>query len=192
VPFFDFDSRAISLREPGDDWSKDVVDNHNENRERTIEDLRQEFGSQNLERKTSDLTALGPAPWSIVAHHNAFFRQIRNTFVAGNYYPALTAACALGERILNHLIIDLRDHFRSSPRYREVYRKESFDDWARCTEILTEWKVLEPGVKSDFEQLMKLRHRSIHFNQKTYETLRDDSLEACRKAHYAYHRIDHN
>ncbi len=47
----------------------------------------------------------------------------------GVYHLALTAACALGERILNHLVLTLRDEFRSSPEFKRIYRSESFDNW---------------------------------------------------------------
>jgi len=48
----------------------------------------------------------------VIAYHNSFLRRVRDAFASGNYYPALTAGCALGERILNHLILDLREEFR--------------------------------------------------------------------------------
>jgi hypothetical protein len=71
-----------------------------------------------------------------VAFHNVFFNQVRDSFVIGSYYPALTAACALGERILNHLVLGLRDSFRTAEEYKRVYRKDSFDNWMIPIDVL--------------------------------------------------------
>ncbi|WP_321337161.1 hypothetical protein [Breoghania sp.] len=115
---------------------------------------------------------------SLVTYHNAMHQQARSAFVVGAYYPALVAACALGERILNHLILDLRDSFRSSPHYRKVWNKNSFDNWPRAVEILTDWDVLLPEAAKSFLELETLRHRSVHFNPETYMTMREDALSA--------------
>ena len=61
-------------------------------------------------------------------------------------YPALTGACALGERILNYLILNLRDDFHSTPEYKQVYRKDSFDQWDAPINALASWGVLLPEV----------------------------------------------
>jgi hypothetical protein len=114
----------------------------------------------------------------VLAHHNLLFHQVRQSFVIGSYYPALVGACALGERILNHLIIDLRDFYRATPEYRRVHRKNSFDDWRLPIDTLEAWGVLLPAAATEFRELMPLRHRSIHFNVSTYSTLRDDALAA--------------
>ena len=118
---------------------------------------------------------------SIVSYHNLFYRQTRDAFIVEAYYPALTGACALGERILNHLILDLRESFRSRQTYKEVHRKESIDDWDRAIGVLEDWAVLEPGVGESFHRLKILRHRSLHFNPQTYGQARDDALEALQQ-----------
>jgi hypothetical protein len=114
----------------------------------------------------------------VIAYHNSFLRQVRDAFASGNYYPALTAGCALGERILNHLILDLREEFRSTPEYKWVYRKDSFQDWELAISTLEAWQVLVPEAAAAFRELATLRHRSLHFNPETYATLRDDALAA--------------
>jgi hypothetical protein len=96
----------------------------------------------------------------------------------GAYYPALVGACALGERILNHLVLDLREDFRGTPEYKQVYNKSSFDDWQLVIDTLATWGVLLPDVVKEFGRLEKLRHRSIHFNVDTYSKLREDALAA--------------
>jgi hypothetical protein len=83
------------------------------------------------------------------------------TRIAGVYYPALTAACALGERILNHLIIAIREDFRTTPQYRTVARKDSFDNWDLAIDTLHAWDVLLPSVVEHYRHLRDIRHRSI-------------------------------
>lgn len=83
---------------------------------------------------------------SLLTYHNGLHEQARRAFVTGAYYPALVAACALGERILNHLVLDMRDSFKSSDHYKKVYRKDSLDDWPFAVVVLTDWKVLVDSV----------------------------------------------
>jgi hypothetical protein len=90
----------------------------------------------------------------------------------------LVGACALGERILNHLILDMRPSFRHTPEFKHVYRKDSFDNWDIPIDTLEAWDILLPEAVSEFKLLRSLRHRSIHFNVDTYGTLREDALAA--------------
>ena len=135
-----------------------------------------EFGADSIERKIKDFFAIGTKPISIVSYHNQFFNQTRSAFIHGSYYPALVSACALGERILNHLILDLRDFYKQSPQYRKVCRKSSFDNWDVSIETLEAWCVLLPTSIMAFRKLKHLRHRSIHFNNTTYSNVREDAL----------------
>ena len=174
----DFDTRVHSLEEPGDGWGEEAIRLHNENRNRTRAALAAQFGARDIDRKVADFVAIKTKPFSVLAYHNAFFEQARNAFVAGAYYPALVGACALGERILNHLILDLRSFYSSKPEYRRVAKKESFDNWQIPIRTLEDWGVLMPAAALEFRALMPLRHRSIHFNPGTYTTLREDALAA--------------
>jgi hypothetical protein len=177
--FFDFDTRVRILEiEIRDDWDEPVKASHRQNRENLLARLRQEFGVQYFDQRLRNFIELGSAPFSILSYHNAFFRQAREAFIYGAYFPSLTATCALGERILNHLILDLRTSFKSTPQYKKVHRKESFDDWERAIGVLTAWNVLREEVAVHFRELAILRHRSVHFNPSTYDDVRRDALAA--------------
>lgn len=181
-PFsFDFDSAPLSLAEPEDHWEDGVKQNHRENRAQEIKRLEQRYGSAHIEAVIRNVSDLGPKSMSLLAYHNQFHEQARRSFVAGLYYPALVAACALGERILNHLVLDLRDSFKSSEHHRKVYRKDSFDNWTFAVRVLTDWKVLVDGVGPEFLLLGELRNRSIHFDPDTYHSLREDALAALQR-----------
>lgn len=99
-------------------------------------------------------------------------------FVAGAYYPALTAASALGERILNHLILALREDFRLTPQYKAVARKDSFDNWDLAIDTLVAWDVLLPSVVENFRDLRDVRHRTLHFNPETDKNDRELAVRA--------------
>lgn len=100
---FDFDSRAHCLEPVQDQWDEKVKELHIKNREETIRELAKQYGEWGLEAKVKNFQDLKFKPFSVAAFHNKFLEQIRNSYVIGGYYPALTGACALGERILNHL-----------------------------------------------------------------------------------------
>lgn len=176
---FDFDTRALLLKEEiQEQWEEQVKELHKENRKRLRAGLAFEFGEAVLDQKIQNFMDIDTKPFSVIAYHNGFFHQIRQAFVIGSYYPALVGACTLAERVLNHLIIDLREHYRGTPEYQRVYRKNSFDDWRLPIETLEAWGVLLPEALAEFLLLMPLRHRSVHFNPETYRNLRDDALGA--------------
>lgn len=178
-PFsFDFDSTPLNLKDPEDHWDEHVKQLHLENRARSINRLELEYGTLHIEHVVKNAADLGPKLMSLLTYHNVLHEQARRAFIAGMYYPALVAACALGERILNHLVLDLRNSFKSSKHYKNVYRKDSFDNWPLVISILTDWKVLADGVGTEFLALSELRNRSIHFNPETYQSLREDALAA--------------
>ncbi|CAO3402233.1 hypothetical protein VH569_23990 [Azospirillum sp. 11R-A] len=174
----DFDTRCYLFNELGEGWNEALRRQHFDNRERVKCMLASEFGSEDLEGKIANFVAIGTKPFSVVSYHNALFDQVRRAFVVGAYYPALLGACALGERILNHLILDLRDSYRHTTEYRTVFGKDSFVDWMKAIGTLEAWRVLLPGAIDQFRALMLLRHRSVHFNASTYATLREDALAA--------------
>lgn len=176
----DFDSRALLLAtEIQDDWEDQIKEQWRQNKEKVENEIRSQYGDVNLDRKIIDFADFGRVPFSIFSYHNDLLHQARSSFVHGLYYPALVSLCTLGERILNHLILDLRDDFKSSAHYRKVYRKESFDNWEKMIEILSDWEVFQSATVADnFGKLRAVRNRSIHFNEDTYKNLRADALEA--------------
>ncbi len=175
----DFDSRAHSL-DPNipEEWDEQVKELHRENLVSARAGMAREFGEQAIDAKIENFVAMGAKPFSVLAHHNALFHQVRPAFVIGAYYPALVGACALGERILNHLVLDMRGHFTGTRAYPKVHAKKSFDDWRVPIDALENWNILLPQAVTEFRALMNLRHRSIHFNPSTTQNLREHALAA--------------
>jgi hypothetical protein len=173
------DFRASHLsREINEKWEPEVQEMHRQNHERLVKRFVFEFGEWNAEAKKQNFIELGNAPFSIIAFHNKFFRQVRYAFVIGAYYPALTGACALGERILNQLLLNLRDFYRTTPEYKNVYRKSSFDNWQVAIDTLDAWKVLLPDSVANYRRLAEIRNRVIHFNPDTDHNDRELAFES--------------
>lgn len=177
---FDFDTRADTLRiEIQDSWESQVKDLWAENKRNIELQLRQELGEANFDMKLKNFTDCGSAPFSIVSYHNPLYHQARYAFYHGYYYPALVAACALSERMLNHMILDLRGQFSETKEYKKVGTKKSFNKWGVAISTLAAWNIFQADcVSKDFEVLKRVRDRSIHFTPETYRTLRDDALSA--------------
>ncbi len=175
---FDFDMRIHALDPIPDEWEEHIKVLHRQNQEKTIQELREEFGTHRFDEKLQNFRDLGPKPFSVVAFHNRFFAQARAAFVHCDYYPGLTAVSALGERVLNHLVIGLRHSFKHSEIYKRVYRKDSFDNWELPIDALTQWKVLTPEAEAGFRALWQRRKDALHFNPETDANDRALALDA--------------
>lgn len=176
---FDFGARFLALPiNPA--WEPEHRAQQEANQQVIRQKVLAEYGVARSEEKLQNYIDVDVAPLSIIAYHNRFLRQVRASFIWSAYYPALTGACALGERLLNHLVIDLRDSFRSTPEYRKVYRKDSFDNWELAISVLEAWQILAHEVAGLFRTLADIRHRSIHFTPELAMNDRERSLTAIR------------
>jgi hypothetical protein len=177
----DFDTRATLLSMViQDSWENRVKAQWHETKRQIAEEIAAEFGPIGLQQKLQNLIDLEAAPMSIVAFHNRFLRQARSAFVACAYYPALTAACALGERILNQLVLKLREHFRATPEYKKVHGKDSFDHWRTAIGVLDSWSILRPEVAERFRELATLRNRALHYTPGLDLSDREIALKALK------------
>jgi hypothetical protein len=153
------------------------------NHESVLQGLIAQYGATNHEQKLKNFLDVGAEPMSVVAFHNTFFRQARDAFVIGAYYPSLTAVCALAERVLNHLILALREDFRQTPEYKRVFRKDSFDNWNLAIETLAAWEILMPRTVVLLRDLKTVRDRSLHFCPDIEPDCREAALNALRLLH---------
>ncbi len=179
----DFDTRATWLTmEIKDDWEDHIKEMWRDGQEGIKQGLILEYGLDDAEAKLRNFIDLGPRPFPVIAYHNRFAKQARQSFVVGGYYPALVSMCALGERILNHLMLGLREEFKHTSQYKRVYRQESFDNWDLMIDILEAWQVLVPNAAEAFRQLKDIRsRRAIHFDSATDHDDRNLALVAVRR-----------
>jgi hypothetical protein len=126
--------------------------------------LKTDWGDANFEDKLDRLLSLDLAFLGIPEEYYTLLNSVVSTYCCGYFYPAITSAGALGERILNRLVIKLRDHFKSSEHYRKIHRKASFDQWDTPIKILKDWGVISEKVSKTFLELKKYRNDSIHYN----------------------------
>lgn len=179
VSTIDFDTRANMLAIVIEEhWEEHIKELHRRNQRLIVEGLRTEFGEDRFEHKLANFIELGAKPLSIVAFHNKFSEQVRRAFIVGAYYPSLLGACGLGERILNHLVLTLRDDFRDTPGYKRVASKDSFANWRIPIDVLLAWGVLRKEVVSLFEELNAVRNRAVHFDPPTERNDRSLALKA--------------
>jgi hypothetical protein len=175
-----FNTQARLLTEEiSPDWAPEVIAQHEENRRLARVRLIHEFGNDDHERKIHDYGAVGVTPWSVVDQHNLFMGQIRDAFAFGAYYPALVGACALGERLLNEMVIRLRDSYGDHPATKKVATPKTFTDWVACIEALFVWGVVDDAVATKFNKLRRFRNRSVHYGKHLVGSdARDDALQA--------------
>lgn len=176
-----FDTRSSQItNEINADWEPEVITQHENNRQRVRVQLIHEYGNADHDRKIEDYAALGSAPWSAVDRHSLFLDQVRDSFTFGAYYPALVGACALGERILNEMVIRLRGSYATHPATtKAVAINKSFPDWATCIDALVKWGVIDDPLGTKFNNLRKFRNRSVHYGTHLADSdARDDALTA--------------
>jgi hypothetical protein len=177
-----FDTRPhILTMEIGEDWEPEVAAQWRHTQSSIRMSVLAEHGTINGDDKIANFTAMGPAPWSIVFEHNTLLKQVRSAFIHGDFYPALVGACALGERILNELIISLRaDYVNHKKTTARVRRGETFSDWNAPIEVLHGWGVLTDELEAKYQQLQQQRHESVHFKPGVDVAAREPALAALK------------
>jgi hypothetical protein len=177
-----FDSRSVVLdQEVGEDWTPDIQAQWRSNQSKVRMELLAEYGTAEGEAKIENYRAMGPAPWSIVAEHNALLAQTRSAFAHDDFYPALVSACALGERIFNQLILTLRDDYvNHKAAIRRVRRDDTFTDWGSSIEVLRGWGVLTDDLTHRYLDLERQRHAAVHFDPAVSAGTREPALQALR------------
>jgi len=200
---FDFDGRANLLNRY---WSPEAKKNIGKQIQQVQQSIINEYGQINAKEKIERFKEMGVRPFSIISYHNILLEQIRKSYVQGGFYASLVGACTLGERILNHLILDLRDYYKNDSKkqwethpckdcnkFRELLQKglirtyfdiftcKSCSNWNLMISNLVQWGIISLEVELLFKELSNIRHKSIHFNEKTVMKLKEGSLESIKK-----------
>jgi hypothetical protein len=138
--------------------------------------LVQQYGLTNFEQKLENFKESGYLNMSIVTEHNQLLRMIRDSHVSMYYYPSLVASCALGERILNDLVLKMRRHL--APSNDRITTKEAFTNWELMTEYLLEHNLISSNDEKRFFELKELRTFSIHYDKTLLSELKMRSASA--------------
>ncbi len=132
-------------------------------RQEIMEHLRSKYGDLEFQAKLDRWLEVEPPAICVPFEYLEFLQQIESCYVLGAFYPALTGACCLGERILNSLIMGLKKYHKRSPYYKDIARKESIDDWKKLIAILHDWGVINKAQARMLGHLKDLRHQAVHY-----------------------------
>ena len=135
-----------------------------EEHERTARHFKAEWGELGFDSKLERFKKLDLAFIGIPEEYYELLMSVVSAYCCGYFYPAMTGAGSLGERILNRLIIKTRDHFTSSKHYKKIWNKQSFDQWDFPVGVLKEWNIISDGIANSFLELKTFRNDSIHYN----------------------------
>jgi hypothetical protein len=138
-------------------------------KEQELDSLRRmlaaKHGTDDIEGKLERYLNFKPPDLVVVTEFHPMVLEVEDAYICGHYYPSLTGACCIGERILNVLVLRLRDYHKKSEWYKRIYGKESFDDWGQAIQILSDWNVLSRTLATTFTELKDIRHQSVHFRR---------------------------
>ena len=131
-------------------------------KQQQIEVLATEYGSRYVEAKFHRWLEVEPPILCAPPSYHPLLLEVESSYIHGDFYPALTAACTLGERILNELLLDLRDDYRSSARFKDVAGKEWLQNWRTAVSVLSDWKVIDDPTAMRFTELLGIRNPTVH------------------------------
>lgn len=165
-----------ATRNPFKDLSGDVFEKFKEDHRNY---LGQKYGSLNFEEKFRRWLSIPKPVLSVVDEHTHLLEDIEDAYVLGSLYSALTGACCLGERIINQIIIRIRESYRASEQYKKICNKDSINDWSLGIETLKEWKIIDTDTEAKYRRLGKLRTDAVHFQNKVQnlERMAQEAIE---------------
>lgn len=167
------------------DFSRNLFKDNNlptifiqQEKERLKQELSLKYGQLDIENKVNRYLEFDSPNMCIIVEYLKMLHEISDSYVFGNYYPSLTGACSLGERIFNIIILRLRSYYKHHKLYKEVYSKKSFQDWDKAINVLSQWGIIDNDLERDYRRLAALRNESIHFGN--INDIKKSSLDALR------------
>lgn len=149
----EFETRVLTLEPPESHLSAPERFMQQQHYERTMFLLRSEYGEFGFEAKLDNLRLLRPRPVSVVDFHNQCLDQCRKAFVCGQYYPALTSAFSLAERMLVHLVNGLRPRYCDKSSRRALFAWEQKQNPYMALELLLAWQAIRSEVADRWLEL---------------------------------------
>jgi hypothetical protein len=81
--------------------------------------VRRVHGENELSAKVERWKQVRRAHISLVDEYDQLLEEAIQAYIHGLFYPAMTAACCLAERVMNRLVLKLRAHHKSSESYKK-------------------------------------------------------------------------
>lgn len=95
---------------------------------------------------------------------NDYIEQVLQAYVQGLFFPSMTGAVCLAERVMNRLVFELRNHFKSSKHYKTIHgRGEKLQNWDLLILILADWDVFDESQTNLARKIHKYRTDSVHY-----------------------------
>lgn len=139
----------------------------NENKISDISDeyIANKYGNSNIDKKRKRWNeASNSNVWIFYDYRNKM-NQVVDSYVNGNFYCAITAACCLIERALNILVISLREDYKIPEKYSKVISRDShIQNWEICWATLIEWEIISKNHKSILKKIHRIRNDVCHYN----------------------------
>lgn len=122
------------------------------------------YGAADLDKKLERWANISKTQIWIVDEYNEVIDEIVSSYIAGYYYCATVSACCLTERILNRLVIKLKNYHKESDFYKKIYNwEEKIQNWDLLTKILEDWSVLDEFQITLCKKLHQLRTNTVHY-----------------------------
>jgi hypothetical protein len=148
---FSFDLRKNSIESEND---KQPLKNH----------LILQHGEESIDDKYLRWEEVNRASMWVIDEFNQFLDEISQAYVQGYYYLSITGACCLTERILNRLVLKLKKHYKTSPKYKLFHnREQQIQNWNLLIETLADWSVLNDEQIQICKELHRYRNESVHY-----------------------------
>jgi len=123
-----------------------------------------------------------PPVASIMPEFQIVIDEIERTYVRGDFFSAISAACVSTERLLNLARIKLHKHHVA---IKALWQKGPSNAWDENIEALQEWGYLDEAFATELKALYKdVRNRYLHSGPLT-----DLHADAVRSINAAYRLI---
>jgi hypothetical protein len=122
---------------------------------------------------------IAPPVMAVIPEFQEIIKEIERTYVRGDLFSALSAACVSMERLLNLARISLHKHH---PKIKNLWGKGPTDEWGKNIDALRGWGYLERAFADDLKSIFKdVRCKYLH--SAPLADLRRDALRSVNAAY---------
>jgi len=116
---------------------------------------------------------------AVIPEFHEIIKEIERSYVLGNLFSALSAACVSMERVLNLARIKLHKHHS---KIKTLWGKGPTDNWGKNIDALREWGYLEQAFAEELQAIFK-EVRCKYLHSAPVADLRRDALRSVNAAY---------
>jgi len=148
---FDFSVNTVK-HEINENWDEKIKAQWLKNKAIIVSSYTARYGLENFETKFSNKIRI-PHYNFFDNRYTLFLHQIIESYVMGYYYPCIVSSCSIIEKILNNLILELRDDYKDieinytndyltkNHSYEKIHKDKSFSNLSLMIKALEDWNV---------------------------------------------------